>query len=227
MTAISSARTELALNFGELLHRRRATPTFEDTPVPTEDLDRMLEFAREAPSGYNFQPWRFLLLRDPQQRARLREAAFDQPKITQAPVMVVAFAPREAWKETADEILKTAAASAGSAARDPAKIKSSAFAFLDKLDRATWLNRQVMIAFTYLMLAAEVLGWDTAPMEGFDAAAVRRALALPEDSEVVALLAIGRAKEPRKTHPGRLPVGRIAFDDRADRPWRAGASRSA
>ncbi len=223
MTATTTARPGLAPGFAELLRRRRATPSFDDTPVPAADLDRMLEFAREAPSGYNFQPWRFLVLRDPRQRARLREAAFDQPKITEAPVVVVAFAPREAWKETADEILRAAAASAGSTARDPAKIKSSAFAFLDKLDRATWLNRQVMIAFTYLMLAAEVLGWDTAPMEGFEAAAVRRALDLPEDAEVVALLAIGRAKEPRKQHPGRLPVERIAFDDRADRPWRAGA----
>lgn len=226
MTVSSSTRTDLALSFGELLHNRRATPSFEDTAVPAEDLDRILEFAREAPSGYNFQPWRFLVLRDPRQRARLREAAFDQPKITEAPVVIVAFAPREAWKETADEILRSAAANAGGAARDPAKIKNSAFAFLDKLDRATWLNRQVMIAFTCLMLAAEVLGWDTAPMEGFDAAAVRSALGLSEDCEVVALLAIGRAKEPRKQHPGRLPVERIAFDDRADQPWRSGAVRN-
>jgi nitroreductase len=219
MTAVNTTRAEFALSFGELLRHRRATPNFQDTPVPAEDIDRMLAFAREAPSGYNFQPWRFLVLRAAAQRARLREAAFDQPKITEAPVVVIAFAQREAWKETADEILQTAAASAGNAARDPAKVKSAAFSFLDKLDRTTWLNRQVMIAFTYLMLAAEVLGWDTAPMEGYDAAAVRQAFDLPEDTEVVALLAIGRAREPRKAHPGRLPANRIAYDNRIDQPW--------
>ena len=31
-----------------------------------------------------------------------------------------------------------------------------------------WLNRHVMIAFTHMMLMAEVLGYDTAPMEGYE-----------------------------------------------------------
>jgi hypothetical protein len=41
-----------------------------------------------APSGYNFQPWRFLVLRDAAQRAGLQEAAFNQANIAEAPVMI-------------------------------------------------------------------------------------------------------------------------------------------
>ena len=42
-----------------------------------------------------------------------------------------------------------------------------------------WLNRQVMIAFTHMMLMAEVLGYDTAPMEGYEPEKVSEVLKLP------------------------------------------------
>ena len=196
---------------------------FRDEPVPHEVVDRALRFAAEAPSGYNFQPWRFLVLRSPERRARLREAAFDQAKITEAPVVVVATAPREGWRDHADEIIRTKAARTGRDLADDsaklAKMKNSAFQFIDKLPREVWLTRQVMIAFTYLMLGFEALGWQTAPMEGFDAESVRSALELPDDTEVVALLAVGRGTDSAMLHPGRLPIDRIAFDDVYGAPW--------
>lgn len=208
-----------------LVRRRRAMPGFRDEAVPREIIDRALRIAAEAPSGYNFQPWRFLVLQSPEQRARLRWAAFDQAKITEAPVVIVATAPREDWRKRIDEILATKASRTGrDLAGDPeklAKLKSSALEFIDSLPREVWLTRQVMIAFTYLMLAFEALGYDTAPMEGFDAAAVRETLGLPADTEIVALLAVGRGADPAVLHPGRLPVDAIARDDRPDAPWRA------
>lgn len=206
-----------------LVRRRRAMPGFRDEPVPREIIERALRFAAEAPSGYNFQPWRFLVLRSAEQRARLRTAAFDQAKITEAPVVIVATAPREAWRERVEEILLSKAAHTGrDLAGDPAKLekmKNSALGFIDKLPREVWLTRQVMIAFTYLMLAFESLGYETAPMEGFDAQAVRQALGLPADQEIVALLAVGRGADSAVLHPGRLPISQIAFDDSYDKPW--------
>lgn len=207
-----------------LFLRRRATRSFRDEPVPAEVIDRALHLAAEAPSGYNFQPWRFLVLRSPERRALLRAAAFDQPKITEAPVVIVATADRDAWRENVDEILRTQATRTGRDIGDPGKLektKSSALGFIDQLPREVWLTRQVMIAFTYLMVAFESLGWDTAPMEGFDAAAVREKLGLPAGTEVIALLAVGRATDPSQAHPGRLPVSRIAYAERHGEAWRA------
>lgn len=206
-----------------IVRRRRAMPGFRDDPVPHEIIDRALRFAAEAPSGYNFQPWRFLVLRSPERRAKLKEAAFGQTKIGEAPVVIVATASREAWKECAGEIITTKSARTGlDLESDPKKLeklKRSAFDFIDKLPREVWLNRQVMIAFTYLMLGFESLGWQTAPMEGFDADAVREALDLPDDTEVVALLAVGRGADSAVLHPGRLPISRIAFDDTYGNAW--------
>ncbi|MBC8009142.1 MAG: nitroreductase family protein [Burkholderiales bacterium] len=210
---------ECVRSFEFLLRGRRATSGFRDDPVPREVLDRALIFASEAPSGFNFQPWRFLVLQSPEQRARLRAAAMDQAKITEAPVVVVAMADREAWRESAEEILRARVEHTGVEAGDVEKQKRDAFAFIDRQSREVWLTRQVMIAFSYLMLAVESLGWDTAPMEGFDPEAVRRELELPDTVEIVALLAIGRGSDPAQLHPGRLPVHRIAYDEHHGVAW--------
>ena len=93
--------------FKKVVLDRRATRHFTDEPVPETVLRSILGLAQHAPSGYNFQPWRFVVLRDAESRARLRKAAFDQEKITEAPVVIVAFASRAGWREKVDDILRT------------------------------------------------------------------------------------------------------------------------
>ncbi|MEO5959612.1 MAG: nitroreductase family protein [Opitutaceae bacterium] len=210
--------------FARLVLERRATPHFRPDPVPEETIETALGLAAQAPSGYNFQPWRFLVLTEPEQRARLQRAALNQEKIAEAPLVIVAFGERQGWKSNVDEILRIAAEHRGLPADTVEKQKSSALAFVEKLDPAVWLNRQVMIGFTHLMLSFEALGWDTAPMEGFDPAAVKSAFALPADAEVVALLAVGRARDAHLPHPGRLAVDRIAYSERYGEPFAPAAA---
>jgi nitroreductase len=203
----------------DIVIQRRATPHFSHDPVPEEVIDTALSIASQAPSGYDLQPWRFLVLTEAAQREKLKAAAFGQAKIGEAPVMIVAMAQREGWKARADEIFRTRASRSGMDWAQVDRAKQAAFSFVAQLPPGVWENRQVMIAFTYLMLAFEFQGWDTAPMEGFDAAAVRAAFDLPEDTEVIALLAIGRARDVDPVHPGRLPVSEIAYRERFGAPY--------
>ena len=211
--------SQLTQTFGSVIQDRPPTSHFDDTPVPVSVLAKILNAGHTAPSGHNLQPARFLLLRSAERKAALRRAAFGQEKITEAPIVIVAFAPRNAWKETAYEIFAESARRGAIPSLDLDKTCEKAVGFVAKQNPEAWLNRQVMIAFTHLMLAAESLGWDTAPMEGFDAAAVRKELGLAEDTEIVALLAIGRLKGQDKPFPGRLPLSRVFFNETADRGW--------
>jgi hypothetical protein len=45
---------------------------------------------------------------------------------------------------------------------------------------------------------------------------------IPEEDEVVALLAVGRAEKHEKTYPGRFPVEQIVFSERYGEAWRRG-----
>lgn len=213
MASVAPIDQSVAYAFERLVRRRRATARFTSEEVPSEVIETALQLAAEAPSGYNLQPWRYVVVRDPEVRARLRHAAFDQEKVGEAPVVIVACAERDAWQDRMEEIFAMRARRSGREPGDFADQKRRILDFLNTLPRDLWLNRHVMIGFTYLMLAFESLGWDTAPLEGFDAAAVREVVGLPADTAVVALLAVGRDAGPEPQHPGRLPVDAIAFAD--------------
>ena len=55
-------------SFSQAIAERRATQSFDSTAIPHEHLKQILQAGLEAPSGYNLQPWRFVVVRDPEQR---------------------------------------------------------------------------------------------------------------------------------------------------------------
>lgn len=57
------------------LRTRRSVRDFADDPVALELVDAAIEAAASAPSGANRQPWRFVVVRDPETKRRIREAA--------------------------------------------------------------------------------------------------------------------------------------------------------
>src|SRR5271155_5988657 len=85
---------------------RRASPSFDESPIPVADLRKILEAGLLAPSGYNLQPWRFIVVRSPEQKKKLRAASFNQAKVEEASVMIVACgAPDGLGSGGPDEIL--------------------------------------------------------------------------------------------------------------------------
>ena len=204
----------------QLVLERRATSEFLPDEVPEPYLNAILRIGAQAPSGYNLQPWRFIVVRDEANRQRLQRAAFNQPKVAQAPVVIIAHGMKEEWKRRADEVFREGAERGAGKVETWQQYRDGAFQFLEGMQHMpTWVNRHTMIAFTTMMLAAEAYGFDTAPMEGFDAAAVRREFGIPDEAEVCALLAIGRAKAPDKAYPGRFALDRIVFSERYGEAW--------
>src|SRR4030042_1545240 len=87
------------LTVGEAIRQRRSIRKFLDKPVPREMIDEILEAARLAPSGSNRQPWRFLVVTAPEERAKLRRICWDQAFIEQAPVVFVCCADLLAYSQ--------------------------------------------------------------------------------------------------------------------------------
>lgn len=206
----------------QVLLDRRATSHFEPDEVPQKYLTAILEFAAQAPSGYNLQPWRLVVVRDAANRARLQQAAFDQPKVGEAPVVVLFVGMKAEWRDRADEVFREGAARGAGSPANVEKYQQGALDFLDTLPMDVWVNRHTMIALTTMMLVAESFGFDTAPMEGFDAAAVKREFNIPEEGEVVALLAIGKRRAPDKPYTGRFELNRMVYSETYGEPWLGG-----
>lgn len=215
------------LNLSQVIKQRRATPSFDSQPIPDEDLLQIIKSGMEAPSGYNIQPWRFVVVRDKEQKKRLREAAMGQPKVEEASAVIVFCGDLNAPRgESLDKVLAESEKH-GFSKEQNQKMKE----MLNKTfsapagnamglapDYAVWVNRHVMIAFTTMMWAAETLGYDTAPMEGYFEDKVKAALNIPEGIRVVALLGIGKLKGADKPYGGRRKIEDICFDN----TWGAG-----
>ncbi len=193
---------------------RRATVRFTDEEVPEEYLNAILALGCQAPSGYNIQPWRFIVVRDAENRRRLQRVAFNQPKVAEAPVVIIALGMKEEWKERAGEVFREGALRGAGSLENWEQARDRAVKALSGVPMQMWVNRHTMIAVTAMMLVAEAYGFDTAPMEGFDPAGVRREFGIPEEAEVCALLAIGRAAPPDKPYTGRFELNRVVYHER-------------
>ena len=204
----------------QAIEDRRATPSFDGSPIPAADLRRILDAGLHAPSGYNMQPWRFIVVQKPEQRRRLRSASYNHAKVEEASAVIVACGAADGWRRDLDIMLQMGR-DGGMPESYAAQAQSSVPNYLSSFSHdqmKTWLTKQVMIAYTHMLLMAEVLGYDTAPMEGFEPEKVHEVLRLPLSYSVVALLAIGKLQGPDKFDGGRFDINHTVFGEEYGKP---------
>ena len=98
--------TKLKKTLSQAIQERRATPSFDGTPIPAEDLRQILDAGLHAPSGYNMQPWRFVVVQSPEQKKRLRAASYNQGKVEEASAVIVACGDADGWRRDLDLMLE-------------------------------------------------------------------------------------------------------------------------
>jgi nitroreductase len=204
----------------QAIMERRATPSFDGKPVPAADLKQILDAGLHAPSGYNMQPWRFIVVQSAEQKKRLRAASYNQGKVEEASAVIVACGDADAWRKDLDLMLQRGR-QGGMPESYAAQAQSSVPNYLSSFsggEMKGWLNKQVMLAFTHMLLMAEVMGYDTAPMEGFEQEKVHEVLRLPLSYFVVALLAIGHLKGSDKFDGGRFDMAHTVFGEEFGKP---------
>ena len=207
-------------SLAQAIRDRRATPSFDGEPIPASDMRQILDAGLHAPSGYNMQPWRFIVVQHPEQKKRLRAASYNQAKVEEASAVIVACGDRDGWRKDLDEMLRLGRLG-GMPESYAAQAESSVPAYLSGMTHEQmtgWLNKMVMLAFTSMMLMAEVMGYDTAPMEGFEQQKVCETLKLPMSYWVVALLAVGHLSGPDKFDGGRFVMSHTVFGEEYGKP---------
>ena len=83
-TPVASAIAESAKN-------RRSYRDYGSEAVSASEIAEILALASRAPSAWNLQPWRFVVITDPETKEALQGAAFGQKQVTGAPVVVVLY----------------------------------------------------------------------------------------------------------------------------------------
>ena len=215
---VKTAKPEKSLS--QAIKDRRATPSFDGAPIPPEDMRKIVAAGLSAPSGYNIQPWRFIVVQSEDQKKRLRAAAYNQGKVEEASAVIVACGDADGWRKDLDLMLYQGL-EGGMPEGYAEQARNSVPKYLSSFSSDQmhgWLNKMVMIATTHIMLMAEVMGYDTAPMEGFEQEKVREVLRLPLSYWTVALLAVGHLKGPDKFYGGRFDISHTVFGEEFGKP---------
>ncbi len=204
------------MDFKNVIDQRRAVNFFDpEKPVPDQLAKEMIEMAARVPSSFNLQPWYLVILKDQEEKLKLRQLAWDQPKVSEAPLVFIVLADRDAWKaghpfveKNFEEMVRS-----GSMAEDRHEW------FLNACQGLYGANSEKQQAFACkntgffamgLMFAAKHLGLDTHPMDGFDHDGVRRAFNVPDNFWIPLLLAVGYFDQSKTLHP---PKWRKTFDE--------------
>ena len=187
----------------EAADRRRSIRHYESTPIAEADLRELLRLAGRAPSAYNAQPWRFVVVQDDALKSQLSAAAYGQQQIVRAPATIVMFSDMRSALERMPESMHP---DMPQAERD-AGVESFRATFTNQSaeEREAWGVGQANIALGYLLLLAESRGYATSPMLGFAPDKVKALLGLPAHVRIPALVSIGYPAE-EGFRPHRLPI---------------------
>lgn len=190
-----------------LIEKRVSANLFDDTHTLSDrEIEELIRLATRAPSAYNLQNWRFIAVRTPESKARLRALAYGQAKVEQAAVtfIVCGTLPDHA----AVPVRLRPFVDAGFMPSDmaPGWLEGARGQYADPQMARDEAVRSATLGAATLIYAAEALDLASGPMVGFDAGGVARAFGLAEDEVPVMLVAVGRAAPGNWPQKPRRPL---------------------
>ena len=163
----------------EVIKGRRSVREFKPDPVKDDDLRKILDAGRLAPSAGNCQPSEFIVVKDPSVKRGLARAALEQAFIAEAPVVIVVCA----------NVTRTSRR-------------------YGRRGEELYCVQDTAAATQNMLLAAHSLGYGACWVGAFDDDAVAEVIRTPPEVRPVAIIPLGRPAE-RPRPPSRRPLSEI------------------
>ena len=195
----------------DAIYRRRAIKHFDPEHRMThEEEEKLMEAVIQAPTSFNIQHWRFVILRDAELRAKIRkEFGNDQAQMTDASLLVLFAADVKAWEKEPSRYWRNA----------PQEVSDLLVGWMGPFhDGREWLQRDeaqrsIGMAMQTLMLAAQGMGYDSCPMIGFDIDEVAKLVHLPDDHVMGPMVAVGKGTKDAWPKPGQLALYELVVEN--------------
>lgn len=175
---------------------RVAVKKFDPTKKVTDaDFDLLLEAIRLSPSSLGLQPWKFIVVKDPALRVKIRVAGYDQAQLTDASHLVVLCSRTDLSQDYVDSFFNSVRTIRKS---EPATLVSYREMVEDSIEDLTtkeieeWNTCQIYIVLGVLLAACATANIDACPMEGFNKVKCNEILGLADEKYKAQLMcAIG------------------------------------
>ncbi len=193
------------------IQSRRAVKHYDPAHRMTEaEEKKLLSLALLAPTAFNIQNWRFVVVRDPDIRKQIRAAAWDQAQVTDASLLLVLCADTKSWAKDPARYWKDA----------PEPVRNYLVPAIDQYYKGREqvqrdeAMRSCGLAAQTIMLAAKAMGYDSCPMDGFDFDAVAKIINLPADHVITMFVVVGKGVKEAWPRPGQLPLNEVVIENR-------------
>lgn len=202
----------------KVIQDRRSIREYATDPVSDHDLDLILEAARQAPSGENAQPWRFVVVKDELTRKKLGAIAgggsgrrFTAEYVTKK--------MQERFSSLEDEAKKKAAFEKLTSGQVSAFLADAPVDLIIIGKKDVWdlpFDTSAAIENILLMVTALGLGacWVIAPcIDIRDEERIKSLLGIPEEYKAVSILSIGHPTRPHRPRP-RIAIKDLVFSEK-------------
>ena len=193
----------------DAIKSRRSVKSFQNHPKSKEEINKLLEAAILSPTSYNIQNWRFVIITKQELKDKLCLLSYGQRQVAEASLVIVLCADLKAWNKDPERYWKNIPEEPRNFLIKGIKQAYTGNAELEK-DQAI---RSCGIAAQTIMLAAQSMGYDSCPMEGFDYGEVGKFIQLPEDHIVTMMVVVGKKAKDAAPRGGQLPLSEVVFED--------------
>lgn len=201
----------MSISSTQIIDERRTTNLFDATRTLRDDQIRdLVARATTAPTSFNLQNWRFIAVRTPEDKARLRKISWDQAKVTDAAVTFIVVGQLADYTTLPDRL----APLVSDGIMPPEMVAGWEGAAKSLYHEQPQRQRDEAVrtatfGATTLIYAAQAAGLGSAPMIGFDAEAVASEFKLAADEVPVMLLAVGYAMPENWPRKPRRPLSEV------------------
>jgi len=199
----------------QMIQERRSVNHFDPTrKIDSDTLKKIINLAVNAPSAYNLQPWRIIVIQSDEAKERFWNLAYKQPKVKEAAVNLLLVGNKNGWDKSNpvwDEMLVSMG---GKTEIVESSQNATAYSYGSTNERQlAFAQANTGLLAMSIMYAAQALGVDTHPMNGYDTEAVHKEFGLAEHETLVMNITMGYFDKSKTLHPRRPRRG---FEDIAN-----------
>lgn len=193
-----------------LIEQRVSANRFDASHEFTDgEIGKLVRLATQAPTAYNLQNWRFIAVRTPDAKARLRQLAYGQNKVSEAAVTFIVCGQSPDHAALADRLRPFVDAGYMSQSMASEWQENARTKYAEPRAARDEAIRSATLGAATLMYAAEAMNLASGLIGGFDADAVTREFGIVQDETPAMLLAIGRAAKGNWPRKPRRPLSEV------------------
>ncbi|WP_442932004.1 nitroreductase family protein [Microvirga sp. CF3016] len=193
-----------------LIERRVSANRFDAGHALTDaEIEQLTRLATRAPTAYNLQNWRFVAVRTPEAKTRLRDLAYGQAKVADAAVTFIVCGVLPDHASIPARLLPFVKAGYMPADMAAGWQEGARAQYADPRTARDEAVRSASLGAATLIHAAEALGLASGPMVGFDAEGLMREFGLRPNEVPVMLVAVGRAAPGNWPQKPRRPLAEV------------------